>query len=71
MLRTRTDLTTQTVFSMTFFDWSGSNGKTQVSSYLWVYIVVTVVFTALTIGLWYYFVIHRRTSRKPIEEEKC
>jgi heme/copper-type cytochrome/quinol oxidase subunit 2 len=71
MLRTRTDLTTQTVFSMTFFDWSGSDGKTQVSSYLWVYIVVTVVFTALTIGLWYYFVIHRRTSRKPIEEEKC
>jgi heme/copper-type cytochrome/quinol oxidase subunit 2 len=71
MLRTRTDLTTQTVFSMTFFDWSGSNGKTQVSSYLWVYIVVTVVFTALTIGLWYYFVIHRRTSRKPIEEQRC
>lgn len=71
MLRTRTDLTTQTVFSMTFFDWSGSDGKTQVSSYLWVYIVVTIVFTALTIGLWYFFVIHRRTSRKPIEEEKC
>jgi heme/copper-type cytochrome/quinol oxidase subunit 2 len=71
MLRTRTDLTTQTVFSMTFFDWSGSDGKTQVSSYLWVYIVVTVVFTALTIGLWYYFVIHRRTSRKPIEEQRC
>ncbi|KAF7671701.1 hypothetical protein GT037_010223 [Alternaria burnsii] len=60
-----------TVFSMTFFDWSGDDGKTRVSNYLWVYIVVTIVFTALTIGSWYFFVIHRRASEKSVEDEKC
>ncbi|KAF9701379.1 hypothetical protein EKO04_001039 [Ascochyta lentis] len=58
-----------TVFSMTFFDWHDQNGGTRVSSYLWVYIVVTVFFTAITIGLWYFFVIFRRTGRKTGDEE--
>lgn len=60
---------TQTVFSMTFFDWQGQNGGTRVSSYLWIYIVVTVIFTAITIGLWYFFVIFRRSGRKAGDEE--
>jgi hypothetical protein len=57
------DLPTQTVFSMTFFDWSDSSGGARVSSYLWIYVAVTVFFTAITIGLWYYFIIYRRMRR--------
>ncbi|KAF2030942.1 hypothetical protein EK21DRAFT_48425, partial [Setomelanomma holmii] len=59
-----------TVFSMTFFDWSGNGGKTRVSSYLWIYVVVTVISTAITIGLWYFFVISRRAGRTTNDEEK-
>ncbi|KAF1833333.1 hypothetical protein BDW02DRAFT_552741 [Decorospora gaudefroyi] len=49
-----------TVFSMTFFDWFTEDGKARVSQYLWVYFLVTVVFTCITVGLWYFFVVHRR-----------
>lgn len=59
----------KTVFSMTFFDWSG-DGKSQVSSYLWIYIVVTVFFTAITIGMWYFFVIYRRSALKGGDDEQ-
>ncbi|KAF2134965.1 hypothetical protein P153DRAFT_362675 [Dothidotthia symphoricarpi CBS 119687] len=58
-----------TVFSMTFFDWFGDDGETQISSYVWVYVVVTVFFTTITIGLWYFFVIFRRTNRVVNDEE--
>ncbi|KAF2823103.1 hypothetical protein CC86DRAFT_76131 [Ophiobolus disseminans] len=60
-----------TVFSMTFFDWFDDEGKTRVSSYLWIYVVVTIVFTAITIGLWYFFVIFRRTGEGKGDEEKA
>lgn len=55
---------------MTFFDWSGPDPE--VSSYVWVYVVITVMFTLLTIGLWWYFVIYRqRIARsKVIDEEE-
>ncbi|KAH7091633.1 hypothetical protein FB567DRAFT_278455 [Paraphoma chrysanthemicola] len=59
-----------TVFSMTFFDWFDDSGKTRVSSYLWIYVVVTVFFTGITIGLWYFFVMSRRTGRFKGDEEK-
>ncbi|CAO2653796.1 Nn.00g032070.m01.CDS01 [Neocucurbitaria sp. VM-36] len=58
-----------TVFSMTFFNWFDGDGNGQISSSLWIYVVVTVLFTSVTLGLWYYFVIHRRTNRK-MDEEK-
>jgi hypothetical protein len=57
---------------MTFFDWHDDQGQARVSRYLWIYVVVTVSFTAITIGLWYYFVMFRRTGRmKGDEEEIC
>ncbi|KAF3765540.1 hypothetical protein M406DRAFT_355963 [Cryphonectria parasitica EP155] len=61
------------VFSMSFFSWFNNSGSSQVqvSSYIWVYITVTVVCTVLTIGLWYYFNIWRRTGPKKQEEEKA
>ncbi|KAF2687628.1 hypothetical protein K458DRAFT_484890 [Lentithecium fluviatile CBS 122367] len=49
-----------TVFSMTFFDWFTDDGKARVSHYLWVYFLITVVFTCVTVGSWYFFVVHRR-----------
>ncbi|KAF4634377.1 hypothetical protein G7Y89_g3742 [Cudoniella acicularis] len=39
------------VFSMTFFNWSNSEGSV-VSKHVWIYVVVTVFFTLLTIGSW-------------------
>jgi hypothetical protein len=55
---------------MTFFDWFDDDGKTRVSSYIWIYVVVTVVFTAITIGLWYFFVLCRRPNASTSDEEK-
>jgi uncharacterized membrane protein YeiB len=55
---------------MTFFNWSADSGRARVSSYLWIYVVVTVLFTGVTIGLWYFFVMSRRTGRSKGDEEK-
>ncbi|KAH7128293.1 hypothetical protein B0J11DRAFT_578520 [Dendryphion nanum] len=57
-----------TVFSMTFFDWKSEEDQ-MVSSYLWIYIVVTLFFTAITLGCWYFFVIFRRSVKKQDDEE--
>ncbi len=49
---------------MTFFDWFGQSGSgTVVSSYFWIYVLVTVSFTLLTIGTWWYFVVYRPSRR--------
>lgn len=53
---------------MTFFDWNGNDGKTLVSNYLWIYVVVTVFFTAITVGLWYFFIIFRRS--RPVKRDE-
>ncbi|KAI3391293.1 hypothetical protein diail_7624 [Diaporthe ilicicola] len=60
------------IFSMTFFDWSGPNGKPEISSYVWVYVVIAVAFTVLTIGLWWYFVIYRQkpATKDTLNEEE-
>ncbi|KAI0127540.1 hypothetical protein BJ170DRAFT_683378 [Xylariales sp. AK1849] len=59
------------VFSMTFFDWSGPSGAT-ISGYFWIYVVFTVFFTLLTIGTWWFFVIYRpsRHHTKTLEEDR-
>ncbi|KAI1133267.1 hypothetical protein F5Y10DRAFT_260148 [Nemania abortiva] len=44
-----------TVFSMTFFNWQGTDGESTVSSFIWIYVVFSVLFTALTLLAWYYF----------------
>ncbi|ORY00553.1 hypothetical protein BCR34DRAFT_546839 [Clohesyomyces aquaticus] len=49
-----------TVFSMTFFNWFTGDGTIRVSRYLWVYVLITVIFTCITVGSWYFFVVHRR-----------
>ncbi|KAF2477888.1 uncharacterized protein BDR25DRAFT_250230 [Lindgomyces ingoldianus] len=52
------------MFSMTFFNWSNQPGTQTVSTYLWVYVLITISFTALTIGLWYYIVVFRHSRGK-------
>ena len=55
---------------MTFFDWFDDKGNARVSSYLWIYVVVTVFFTGITVGLWYFFVVYRSSARSMVDEEK-
>jgi hypothetical protein len=55
---------------MTFFNWSDGDRKARVSNYIWIYVVVTAVFTAITIGLWYFFVLFRRPKASKMDEEK-
>ena len=49
---------------MTFFNWSNEPDSPTVSEYIWIYVLITVIFTALTIGLWYYIVIVRPSRQK-------
>ena len=58
------------MFSMTFFNWGGGEAEGLVSGYFWIYVVVTVCFTLLTIGPWYYFNVYRqrRRLRRPDKE---
>ncbi|KAH6383054.1 hypothetical protein HBI60_259090 [Parastagonospora nodorum] len=58
-----------TVFSMSFFDWNDEDGKASVSKHLWIYVVVTVMFTAITIGIWYFFVLFRRS--RPVDNNEA
>ncbi|KAH7163590.1 hypothetical protein B0J13DRAFT_538875 [Dactylonectria estremocensis] len=51
------------VFSMTFFDWNSEGGGVVVSGYVWVYALVAVILTLLTMGAWYYFAIFRPRRR--------
>lgn len=46
---------------MTFFNWFDEDGNAEVSSYLWIYVVVSAVFTFLTIGIWWCFGVWRRS----------
>lgn len=58
------------MFSMTFFNWSNETDSPNVSKWLWIYVLITVFFTALTIGLWYYIVIFRPARQgKRVDEE--
>ncbi|KAH4215383.1 hypothetical protein HBI18_247600 [Parastagonospora nodorum] len=58
-----------TIFSMSFFNWNDEDGKRQVSKYLWIYVVVTVMFTAITIGIWYFFVLFCRS--RPVDSNEA
>lgn len=40
---------------MSFFEWNPENGQKMLSPYIWMYVVITVVLTGLTLALWYFF----------------
>ncbi|QPC72154.1 hypothetical protein HYE68_002906 [Fusarium pseudograminearum] len=58
-----------TFFSMDFFQWSEEDGKNQelISSYFWVYIVVAIGLTVLTMSIFYTCVL--RTPSVDVDEE--
>ncbi|KXJ88267.1 hypothetical protein Micbo1qcDRAFT_166924 [Microdochium bolleyi] len=56
------------MFSTTFFQWHDGEPEPQLSSYFWVYIVITVLCTMLTLGLWYYFNVFRRRMKRSKDE---
>ncbi|KAI1370661.1 hypothetical protein F4677DRAFT_437808 [Hypoxylon crocopeplum] len=59
------------VFSMQFFNWFvDESGSTIVSRYIWIYVLVTVVATLLTLGSWYYFVFWRHRQRKEVSDDE-
>lgn len=56
----------QSIFSTTFFNWGQTDGHAIVSGYIWVFVVLAVGITTITVGAWYYAT--HRASRK---EEEC
>lgn len=52
---------TQTVFSMTFFNWNPEQDEKMMSPWFWIYVVITVVFTLVTMCIWLFF--NRRISK--------
>ncbi|KAJ9144602.1 hypothetical protein NKR23_g5865 [Pleurostoma richardsiae] len=55
-----------TLFSMSFFNWfpSAKDNDTSaiVSGYVWIYFLLTGVFTIVTLFLWWYFLVCRRSK---------
>ncbi|KAH8803461.1 hypothetical protein F5884DRAFT_682283 [Xylogone sp. PMI_703] len=58
-----------TLFSMTFFNWSPSDGGAIVSHYVWIYFVMTAVSTIIALPAWWYFLVYRQTrSRQSVSK---
>jgi hypothetical protein len=58
-----------TMFSMTFFNWPEKpGGGPVVSTFIWIYFLITAIFTALTLAIWYYVVIYRPKKKRKDEE---
>ncbi|KAK7427390.1 hypothetical protein QQZ08_006159 [Neonectria magnoliae] len=51
------------IFSMTIFDWSPKSG-TIVSKYIWVFIVLSLALTIITVLIWY-FATHKKKKKEP------
>ncbi|KAI1314048.1 hypothetical protein F5Y03DRAFT_402305 [Xylaria venustula] len=59
-----------TLFSMGIFEWSGRHGEIlNVSPYIWLYVVVTVAITSVTLGTWYLWVMRRRVVEVDVEAQ--
>jgi hypothetical protein len=59
-----------TMFSMTFFNWPQGSGAPAVSAFIWIYFLVTAVFTILTLVIWYYIVIYRPSRKMKAGQEE-
>jgi hypothetical protein len=47
---------------MGIFEWRGARGEIlNVSPYIWLYVVLTVVITSVTLGIWYVWAMKRRS----------
>lgn len=54
---------------MTFFDWKTENGGAFVSSFLWIYIVATIILTSITVGCWYYITVCRPKRMRALRHD--
>ncbi|KAF4967205.1 hypothetical protein FSARC_5212 [Fusarium sarcochroum] len=52
------------IFSMGFFEWDGIDGAVAVSRYFWIYVVLAVGFTVLTVGVWWYLGVYRYSRHR-------
>ena len=60
-----------TMFSMTFFNWQQEPSRGPVvSTFIWVYFLITAIFTALTLAIWWYLVIFRPNRRAKVDDEE-
>ncbi|KAM5341701.1 hypothetical protein ACJ41O_014732 [Fusarium nematophilum] len=61
------------IFSMGFFDWNDSGSAPIVSRHLWIYVVLAIMFTAFTLGCWWYFGVYRHLQRRKaaVKEDIC
>jgi hypothetical protein len=51
------------MFSMTFFNWNSSGGNAgMIAPQIWIYVVASVILTALTVGLWYIYLSSRKRA---------
>ncbi|KAM4054354.1 hypothetical protein HRG_005236 [Hirsutella rhossiliensis] len=52
-----------TLFSTGFFDWKAAQGSVAtISPYIWIYVVVSMVLTVLTLGAWYVYAIRQHKA---------
>ena len=58
----------QTIFSTGFFNWKAAADSTIVSGYIWIFIVIAVSLTTVTVGAWYFATRHARNSETAQEE---
>ncbi|RGP81740.1 hypothetical protein FLONG3_125 [Fusarium longipes] len=54
------------VFSMGFFEWDADSGTVSVSKSFWIYAVLALVCTALTVAAWWYLGVYRHKRRKNV-----
>lgn len=52
LVHPQTDMMKQSIFSMTFFNWSATDGESVVSPYIGIYFGAVFVITLLVVGLW-------------------
>ncbi|KAH8805504.1 hypothetical protein F5884DRAFT_679762 [Xylogone sp. PMI_703] len=50
--------TVASIFSTTLFNWNAPDGQSVVSAYIWIFVVISVGLTSITVGTWY-LVTHR------------
>jgi uncharacterized membrane protein YwaF len=54
----------ETLFSMSFFTWEPKEGEGVVSPWFWVYVVIAVGLTLITVGLWFFCVNRSKKGKK-------
>jgi hypothetical protein len=57
------DIIMKTLFGMNFFDF-GEDGNLEISHHFWIFIILAVPLTVVTVGSWYWLVRRRKKLRE-------